>query len=188
MKKFIKLCRNYLKENVSETTCIHSLGVEKFALKLAATEKLDRERKFIVRVAALLHDVAKDSASFEEHAKAGAKIFLNLAGDNMNGSDAKRIAHCIEAHLASWSGRGPKAKTIEAKIVSDADMLQQLGPFGLVKHMEKHNSKLFNERIIETEKDLIKAFNVLLTPSARKLGSKRIKYVRNFINKALQGY
>ena len=60
--------------------------------------------------------------------------------------------HCIEAH----DGRIP-AKTIEAKIVHDADTLEKMGPLGIIRETWKRSQLGWpTENIIEHLKTHIK--------------------------------
>ncbi len=75
----------------------------------------------------------------------------------------------------------------EEKILFDADMLQQLGPFGIAKHVLKYKDKKFNELTKLGKADLVGVSNLLMTESGKKLGKGKIDYVKDFFESALLG-
>ncbi|MEX2149313.1 MAG: HD domain-containing protein [Steroidobacteraceae bacterium] len=110
---------------------VHLRRVVAAALALAAAENA---RADVVLPAAWLHDcvpVAKDSpdrARASRLAAAHAVAFLQAAGYP---ADAlPYIAHAIEAH--SYSA-GIPPRTIEARVVQDADRLDALGAIGIAR-------------------------------------------------------
>ena len=110
---------------------VHLRRVVATALALAEEEDA---RADIVLPAAWLHDcvhVAKDSpdrARASRLAAAQASSFLQAAG--YPADKLPDIAHAIEAH--SYSA-GIPPRTIEAKIVQDADRLDALGAIGIAR-------------------------------------------------------
>lgn len=115
----------------------------------------------IVTAGAFLHDSnLEKTIAGETTANFGkVKDFLVQLGIPLD--DIEKILHCVEAH----DGR-IEAKTIEAKIVHDADTLEKMGPLGVIretwkrcklgwntekisnhlrKHLEKRKSRLHTE-------------------------------------------
>ena len=140
----------------------------------------------MVEVAVLLHDVLKTKSSLLNHAKAGTKLSEKfLKKMNFDERFIKRVLHCIESHSSPWSKNGPMPKTIEAKVVFDADMIQQLGPFGITKHILKYKENDFSEIIKFSRNDLVnQAFGLLITKSGKKMGKRKLKYVKEFFKDA----
>lgn len=108
----------------------HVQRVYELAQVLAKKEGADLT---VVRVAALLHDIkrAEEAASKYKicHAIAGgqaaAKILRKLGLDE---DFVAAVKHCIEAHRYR---NNIKPRTIEAKVLSDADKLDALGAIGV---------------------------------------------------------
>ncbi|MCK4948561.1 MAG: HD domain-containing protein [Thermoplasmata archaeon] len=97
-----------------------------------ALSKRKDVREDIVVAGAWLHDVGLHLGN-EGHCFSGARFiqpFLDELG--LSQDDNERVTHCIEAH----DGEVP-AKTLEAKVVHDADTLDKMGPLGFVRHVWK---------------------------------------------------
>jgi len=113
----------------------HDLGhvrrVVGAAMDLAKSEQADRT---IVFAAAWLHDcvaVAKDSpdrAMGSRWAALAASEYL--AREGWEASQVRSIAHAIEAHSFTAA---IEPRTLEAKVVQDADRLDALGAHGLAR-------------------------------------------------------
>lgn len=82
----------------------------------------------VVRAAALLHDVRRDA---EDHAAASAAFARRwLAERGASPAFIEAVAHAIEAHRF----RMPRAaRTLEARVLFDADKLDALGIIGLAR-------------------------------------------------------
>ncbi len=111
----------------------HTYRVLKLARLLAKNENANME---IVEIAAILHDIArvredKDKSGHTDHAALGAKMAEKILKElNYPEDTVKGVVHCIETHRF----RGEKApKTIEAKILFDADKLDALGAVGIAR-------------------------------------------------------
>lgn len=100
------------------------------ALRIGRAEKADL---FIVQLAALLHDIADWKFHNGDHTK-GAKIAQEIL--SRHGVDGKIIDHVCEIVLnISFKGAGVKnkIKTLEGKIVQDADRLDAIGAIGIAR-------------------------------------------------------
>ena len=106
----------------------HVLRVLALAERLALEEGADLE---IVRVAALLHDVARGQGDriVADHAHAGAEFTRSL----LEGEDpewVEAVAHAVAAHRFR---AGPSPRTVEAKVLHDADKLDAIGAIGVAR-------------------------------------------------------
>lgn len=130
----INEARSLYQEADSSHDFDHVLRVYRLAEKLAAQEGADLE---IVRTAALLHDitraddesVALDGDPVKDHAVAAARrARLLLAGQPADRVEA--VAHAIEAHRFR---NDIEPRTIEAKVLFDADKLDAIGAVGVAR-------------------------------------------------------
>ncbi len=90
----------------------HVLGCRKYALLLAKKYNAD---KFIIEVAAFLHDIGADAGKphADESAKLANEFLSNL---DMNKETKEKILGCIKNH-----SMGSETKNIEEQIIQDAD-------------------------------------------------------------------
>lgn len=117
----------------------HVSRVYVLALHIAEREGADR---FIVGAAALLHDLGRAdpieeqplggaSASAPHHADLSVTLARSLlAAHRVPLETQQAIAHVIEAHSFS---RGIEPRTLEARVVRDADRLDSLGAIGVLR-------------------------------------------------------
>lgn len=128
VKKVKRIAQTYFNE-LNETDFSHSFShvqrVTNLALNIGKKEGADME---ILEIASLLHDIGRknqDNGLVSDHAEEGAKIARGIL-EKLNYPNIKidRVCHCILTHR--WQING-KPKTIEAKILQDADRLDALG-------------------------------------------------------------
>lgn len=178
LKKFIK------KSGIYDPThdLSHILSVWKNA-QLLATKNIDGE---IVIAAVFLHDLGRfDKSSMKgphgfssaKHAK-GILERIKFPKEKMY-----RVLEAIRYHDAEYLLS--KRKTIEARLLFDADKLDAVGPYGIARHLTyeaifgfslKHAVK---EGIIANEKQ----WEGLATKKAKKICREKYLYTRDFFNK-----
>jgi uncharacterized protein len=165
----------------------HVLRVLATAERLAREEGADLE---IVRTAALLHDVARGHGDrlIVDHAQAGAEI----ARDLLRGQPTERVeavAHAIAAHRFRT---GPDPRTLEARVLHDADKLDAIGAIGVARafafgghegqrlwaevppdYRERPDTRHEHTPVHEYQIKLLKIKDRLLTKSARKVAAER---------------
>lgn len=107
----------------------HLERTAKIALSLSRGKDV---REDIVVAGAWLHDIGLHLGN-EGHCFSGSRFIRGFLEElELDDEDVEHITHCIEAH----DGEVP-AKTIEAKIVHDADTLDKMGPLGFIRHAWK---------------------------------------------------
>lgn len=124
------------------------MRVHNLCLELAKNEKVDIE---VLRAAALLHDIArtkedKDPSGKTDHAVEGSNMAPAILGPlGLSEAKIKAIQHCIETHRFRTEN---KPKSIEAKILFDADKLDALGAIGIARSyvwVGKNNAKIYTD-------------------------------------------
>ncbi len=174
----------------------HVLRVLALAERLARAEGADLE---IVRVAVLLHDVARGWGSDDDfdHAQAGAEVARRiLAGHPPDRVEA--VAHAIAAHRFR---RGPAPQTIEARVLYDADKLDAIGAIGVARAFsygghwgqrlwaavpEEPDQLDFGSEHTPVHEYRVKLCRIkdrLLTESARRLAQDRHDFMRSFFER-----
>jgi uncharacterized protein len=112
----------------------HVLRVYHMAEKLAIAEGADLE---IVRAAALLHDSVgsapggEGSARTEHHIASAEFAAQVLKEEGWQEERIQAVQHCIRAHR--FRSKGEKPRTLEAKVLYDADKLDVLGAIGAAR-------------------------------------------------------
>ncbi|GAA0116031.1 HD domain-containing protein [Clostridium senegalense] len=131
-KKIIEIVQNKL--TCSAHNLDHVFRVYNMCRLLAEYEKnVDLE---VLIIAALLHDIARveesnDKTGEIDHAILGSEIAENILIDlNYEKEKIEKIKHCIVTHRFRT---GNEPKTIEAKILFDADKLDVIGASGIAR-------------------------------------------------------
>ena len=145
VKKVEEIVKRKLKDRSHDFE--HTKRVYKIALKLA--KHYDGVDLFVLKLAALLHDIAreeedKDSTGKIDHALLGAqmarKILTKLGVEK---EVIEKVVHAIETHRFKAQR---KPKTIEAKLLFDADKIDVLGAVGVARMFAtagKYNQNLW---------------------------------------------
>lgn len=93
----------------------------------------------------------------------------------------KQLVHCVECSSIENVRR---AKTIEAKVVYDADKLQVIGPFGIIReiicNMAHPRNMKFDEALKHTKMIEKTCFKTLQTKTAKKLAKQPHQLVLRF--------
>lgn len=186
----------------------HVMRVNKLCIKIAEFEKdVDME---VLIPASLLHDIARveennDNSGTIDHAVLGSQmskeILKNISYDE---EKIEKIAHCILAHRFRT---GNEPKTLEAKILFDADKLDAIGAVGVARtfmlsgqcgqslsfsnsiedylsYNTSENGRIINwskhSALLEYEIKLKKIPEKLYTDKAKEIGKERIEFMDGF--------
>lgn len=198
-KKQLKQIEKFVENKLDELNWMHTQAIRPIANYIAKKEKADEK---VVDVAVLFHDITKTNLKKElYHHKEGADIAKNfLKKIKVDKKFIDKVYHCVISHstpLRYFRTKAEKAhknknflpwpKTKEAKVLFDADMVQQLSPFGIMKGSfigYKVYNKDFKENILDTKNTLMKdAYEHIFTKTGKKLAKERIKYLKDFFYK-----
>ncbi len=177
LKKINKYAEEKLKNNDYNHDIEHPRRAANLIEYITKKEKANLD---ICKVAALLHDVGQ-SEGMKNHNERGAemvRIFLPKIGFDKEFTE--KVSYCILHHDTSKIN---EAKTIEAKALYDADILQTLGPFGFVRMLttftvfEKMNLKDALRKVREFENIVLQH---LQTKTAKKMIKKENKLMEKF--------
>ena len=175
--------------NNSEKNDIHGFEHVERVLKLSSEIGVVLNANLLViKIAALLHDVGRyleNDKEVKNHAEISAEIaenFIIKNNFNLAIGDVENILHCIRAHSFS---NDLEPKTLEAKILSDADKLDALGAIGLYRTIGftiLRNGSL--EDVIEhLENKILKLKNRLFLEVSKEIATSREKLIINFYEK-----
>lgn len=181
----------------------HVERVLKMATRIGKKEKADLE---ILKLAAILHDISRHNSDKEkgqtDHAKDGADTAAEILKKyKFPEEKIAKIIHCIKAHRF----RGTvKPKTLEAKILFDADKLDSIGAIGIGRAFlfagelkaKLHNSGKTDTEILQTKEYgkedtayrefLVKLRHIKLrmqTEEGRSFAKERHKFMVKFFKK-----
>lgn len=132
----------------------HTLRVLRNAEKLAM--ELPAANLQIVRIAALLHDIARPEEMSVKgrfcHARAGAAICASeLKKYNFSQVMIEKICACVLSHR--FRGDGPTPQSLEAEIIYDADKLDSIGAIGVGRAF--HFAGRENARVHNTSEEAL---------------------------------
>jgi uncharacterized protein len=199
-KEFLKNLKNLYTHPGHDIT--HIKRVYKNALMIAKSVKCDID---IVKAAALLHDVSRGEewdGKIKDHASEGAKRAKKiLEKTNFPKEKISAVCYAIKVHRFR---KGIKARTIEAKILQDADRLDALGAI-IVTRMLRHNLRrpIYDPKIKPREKYIGPSTTVYnhfiekiskITPesfhtkTAQKIAEHRYEFVVSFFKELVEEF
>jgi uncharacterized protein len=152
----------------------HVERVTRLAVFIAKREGADVE---VVRKAAELHDIARDKPN---HAIEGAKMAREILRKQGYGEDfIEKVVHCIEAHSFS---SGIEPKTLEAKVLSDADKLDAIGAIGVARAFmfSGEHGRSIEDTLKHFEEKLLKLKDLMFTETAKKIAEERHRFLEEF--------
>lgn len=179
----------------------HVERVYNLAVRLAKEEKADLD---VVKASVLLHDVARaleDEGKIEDHAVESARIASKILKEvNFPEEKTGKIIEAIEAHRFM---KGMKPKSLEAKILQDADRLDMLGAIGLARGFTRGGwsnqpiydpsippKKVYDGRsqtsINHIYEKILKIKDTLNTKTAKQIAEERHRFVELFVDRLLK--
>jgi hypothetical protein len=140
-------------------------------------ERVEKNNELLVELdvavaGGLLHDIGLVEGN-EGHCHTGRKIADGLLNEiGIEDPLKERILHCIQTH----DGEIP-AKSMEAKLVHDADTIDKLGPLGAIRHIWKLcllGEREFTSEELETliPEHLKSRYNNLYLAESKELAGK----------------
>ena len=173
----IEYIRTLFSGNADGHGFAHSMRVYAAAMKIADTEpEADRQ---IVALGALLHD-ADDYKLFQTENNANARVFLS--GNDIDLDTADRICEAINA-VSFSKNKGRKPKTIEGRIIQDADRLDAIGAVGIARTFAFGGShhRPPEDSIAHFHEKLLLLKDMMNTPKAREIAESRHAFMELFL-------
>lgn len=183
----------------------HVERVYNLALRIAKTEKADIN---VVKLAAYLHDIGRKEEMQSKgkvcHAEKGVESAEKILSHyDIDKEIKENIMHCILSHRYR---NDHKPKTIEAKILFDADKLDSIGAVGigrdflfagssgsnclytgnekkLVKNAREFSYTKEDSALLEYYFKLKKIKSKILTKTGKKIAEERHDYMVNFFKR-----
>lgn len=158
----------------------HIYRTVKLARYIAKKEKANMD---VCVVSAYLHDIGQ-SVRFKGHNKISVRMARKfLKKLKLDKGLIEAVAHCIYCHSTSFVN---ESKTIEAKVLYDADMLQCVGPFGYTRILTTSTvfeefGKLGLKEAVEHTKGVEKKVKThLQTKTGKNLAKDLFKFMKGF--------
>ena len=178
----------------------HSLRVYNLGKYIAAKEGSDME---IVQAACLLHDIGRGRKKGICHAELGAQMseeILNSLG--FPEEKIQRVVYCVRVHRYS---KGINPETLEAKILQDADRLEEIGAIAIARGLAEDiiKGKPLYDPIIEPNSIYVSggnktSINFLIekslklkpekfhTKTAQELAKNRYEFTEQFVKRVIE--
>ena len=173
----ISYIRELFADNAGGHDADHTLRVYRNAMVLA--ERISECDREIVALAALLHD-ADDHKLFHTVNNANARRFLEQSGVGK-----ARIEWICEAiNSVSFSqNKGAVPKTIEGKIVQDADRLDAIGAIGVARCFAfgGEHGRSMEESVQHFYDKLLTLKGTMNTDEAKRVAEKRHQFLETFL-------
>ncbi|TDT69778.1 uncharacterized protein EV215_1317 [Hypnocyclicus thermotrophus] len=157
----------------------HTMRVYKNALEIYEIEKTGD--KFIIECSALLHDIADHKFGYNDNDR--RKIILEIL--NNYSIEKEKIEKIIDIVNTISFSKGKIVKSIEGKIVQDADRLDALGAIGIARAFIYGGSikSDLNEVIKHFYDKLFLLKDRMNTKTAKEIAKTREKFMYEFIKR-----
>jgi uncharacterized protein len=178
----------------------HSERVYRMAMRLGREMNADLE---VLAAAALLHDIGRkeerQSRGAVCHARIGAEMAASILRDlGYPDKTIEQIRHCIEAHRYRGDS---KPKTLEARILFDADKLDSIGAIGIGRaflfagqigaclhnpELDPEDTESYSDQDTayrEFQVKMNRVRNRLLTPAGSRIARSRHEFMELFFDR-----
>jgi len=205
-KKILELTKKYYdefdKEDFSHNSD-HFFRVENIAKRIAKDEGADIE---VIEAACLLFDVARgmeDRGEIKDHSEKGAEIAREIL--SKIDFPKEKIEKVCDAILAHRRSKNLEPKTLEAKILRDADYLDAMGAINVIRvvasslQSNKYKRPIYSDKPYEDRDDIgyTSAYHFMLyevkhpkhqpesfyTKLGKKLAEDRLKFSREYVER-----
>ena len=200
MEGLVEKVKPYFLQNKGAHGFDHCLRVYHLGRYIALNEGADIE---IAETACILHDIGKNRQKGICHAQLGARMSLDiLKSIGFPEEKIQRVAYGILVHRYS---KGINPETIEAKIVQDADRLEEIGAVAIGRGITEdvlHGKPLYDPTIHpnseyetggnKTSVNFLKEKSLKLKPetfhtqTAKKLAQERYAFTELFVQRFLE--
>lgn len=177
INKAIEYVEELFKGNSDGHGADHTMRVFRNAQQIM--ERYPEADSYVISLAALLHD-ADDHKLFNTENNANARAFLEKEG--MPAEKIDLICNIINA-VSFSQNRGKTPKTIEGKIVQDADRIDAIGAIGIARTFA-YGGKVgrpLQDSIQHFYDKLLLLKEEMNTDAAKELAQKRHDYMTGFL-------
>ncbi len=177
IKEAIEYIKELFEGNSDGHDADHTLRVYKNAMAIAKGE--ENCDLYTIALAALLHDV-DDYKNFSTENFANARKFLKEHGISQDKED--EICSIIDS-VSFSKNRGNSPRTLEGKIVQDADRLDAIGAIGIARTFAfggKHERSL-DSSIEHFHEKLLLLKDMMNTETATEIALKRHEFMLSFL-------
>lgn len=160
IRQIKKFALDYYKKQDKPHNIWHAYKTVELAKYIAKKEEADMQ---ICEMGALLHQF------HPENLKTVKKFLKKI---NVDKNMMRHLLHCVECTTRQTIH---KAKTLEAKVVFDADKLQAIGPLGLMRelpYLNEANNSDFTKTISKIKEVQRSCYRLLQTKTAKKMAKK----------------
>jgi uncharacterized protein len=175
----------------------HVMRVYRNALQIQRSAGGD---DFVIRIASLLHDTIDDKLNDSEHAVEDARHYLR--GFEIEEAVVERILYAMQAVSFKGGNNMFEVKSIEDKVVQDADRLDALGAIGIARTFifgGAKNHEIYNpaaaareEMTLEEYREentminhfhekLLKLRDLMHTDAAKDLADARHRFMEDYL-------
>lgn len=155
----------------------HTMRVYHNALRLADTEP--QCNCFVVSLAALLHD-ADDHKIFQTENNQNARSFLEQ--QQIDAITIEQICEVING-VSFSKNRGNRPKTLEGKIVQDADRLDAMGAIGIARTFAfgGERGRAIEDSVQHFYEKLLLLKDEMNTEAGRRMAEERHNFMEQFL-------
>ncbi|MCE4620646.1 MAG: HD domain-containing protein [Desulfurococcales archaeon] len=157
----------------------HVARVYSYSERIVENERLRVDWK-VLEASIALHDIGRFTPGSGHHAEKSASLAVEfLSGLGME-DIVGEVRHAILAHSYSL---GVKPKSVEAKVLSDADKLDALGAIGIARviHTGCQMGRSFRESLSHFYEKILRLPDRMYFDYSRRLAEKLVVRVENYI-------